>query len=79
MKGGGKGKHRKGKDGKGQGQSVQSKADDGKATKGKKSGEKVEWGGLWGTAIVQDTGSFGASVLHKRGGRIPAPLQGYKN
>ncbi len=46
---------------------------------GKGSGEKVEWGGLLGTAIVQDPGAFGADVLHKRGGRIPAPLQGYKN
>jgi len=46
---------------------------------GKGPGEKVEWGGLLGTAIVQDPGSYGADVLHRRGGRIPAPLQGYKN
>jgi len=46
---------------------------------GKGPGEKVEWGGLWGTGIVQDPGAFGAGVLHSRGGRIPAPLQGYKN
>jgi len=46
---------------------------------GKRAGDKVEWGGLLGTAIVQDPGRFGASVLAGRGGRIPAPLQSYKN
>ena len=46
---------------------------------GKGPGETVEWGGLLGTAIVQDTGSFGCRVLYERGGRIPAPLQGYRN
>ncbi len=42
-------------------------------------GEKVEWGGLLGTAIVQDPGKFSCNVLFARGGRIPAPLQSYKN
>lgn len=46
---------------------------------GKGPGDTVEWGGLLGTAIVQDPGAFGCDVLHTRGGRIPAPLQGYKN
>jgi hypothetical protein len=46
---------------------------------GKRPGDKVEWGGLLGTAIVQDPGRFGARVLFGRGGRIPAPLQSYKN
>ena len=46
---------------------------------GKGPGEKVEWGGLLGTAIVQDPGAFGCDVLHRRGGRIPAPVQGFKN
>jgi uncharacterized protein (UPF0210 family) len=46
---------------------------------GRKPGETVDWGGLLGTAIVQDPGRFGARVLHARGGRVPAPLQGYKN
>ena len=46
---------------------------------GKGPGETVEWGGLLGTAIVQDPGAFGCDVLHKRGGRIPAPMQGYRN
>jgi uncharacterized protein len=46
---------------------------------GKRPGETVEWGGLLGTAIVQDPGSFGCKVLFARGGRIPAPLQSYRN
>ncbi len=46
---------------------------------GKGPGDKVEWGGLLGTAIVQDPGPFSARVLFQRGGRIPAPLQSYKN
>ena len=46
---------------------------------GKSPGETVEWGGLLGTAIVQDPGSYAADIFHARGGRIPAPLQGYKN
>jgi len=46
---------------------------------GKGPGETVEWGGLLGTAIVQDPGPFGCRVLFERGGRIPAPLQGYRN
>ena len=35
--------------------------------------------GLLGTAIVQDPGAFGCRTMAGRGGRIPAPLQGYKN
>ena len=46
---------------------------------GKAKGETVEWGGLLGTAIIQDPGSYAADIFHARGGRIPAPLQGYKN
>jgi len=46
---------------------------------GKRPGETVEWGGLLGTAIVQDPGQFGAEILHRRGGRVPAPLQSYRN
>jgi uncharacterized protein (UPF0210 family) len=46
---------------------------------GKRAGETVEWGGLLGTAIVQDPGRFGCAGLHLRGGRIPAPLQSYRN
>ena len=46
---------------------------------GKAVGETVEWGGLLGTAIVQDAGSVGCRRLYRRGGRIPAPLIGYRN
>ena len=46
---------------------------------GKGPGETVEWGGLLGTAIVQDPGKFGCEVLFRRGGRVPAPIQGLKN
>ena len=46
---------------------------------GKGPNETVEWGGLLGTAIVQDPGKFGCAVLCARGGRIPAPIQSYKN
>ena len=46
---------------------------------GKGPGDKVEWGGLLGTAIVQDPGQFSCAVLHGRGGRIPAPIQSYRN
>jgi uncharacterized protein (UPF0210 family) len=46
---------------------------------GKKAGDKVEWGGLLGTAIVQDPGAYGCAIFHRRSGRIPAPLQSYRN
>ncbi|MDF1798077.1 MAG: PFL family protein [Planctomycetota bacterium] len=42
-------------------------------------GETVEWGGLLGTGIVQDPGRYGCAGLFRRSGRIPAPLQGYRN
>ena len=42
-------------------------------------GETVEWGGLLGTGIVQDPGQFGCAALMRRGGRIPAPMQGFRN
>ena len=46
---------------------------------GKGPGDTVEWGGLLGTAIVQDPGEFGCTRFYGRGGRIPPPLQGLKN
>ncbi|MCP3914883.1 MAG: PFL family protein [bacterium] len=46
---------------------------------GKGPGETVEWGGLLGTAIVQDPGRFSCEVLHRRGGRVPAPIQSFRN
>ena len=42
-------------------------------------GDTVEWGGLLGTAIVLDPGAFGCELLHRRGGRVPAPIQSYRN
>lgn len=46
---------------------------------GKGPGETVEWGGLLGTAIIQDPGNFGAEGLYGRGGRVPAPIHSYRN
>jgi uncharacterized protein (UPF0210 family) len=46
---------------------------------GKGPGETVEWGGLLGTAIVQDPGKFSCARLFARGGRVPAPIQSYRN
>lgn len=46
---------------------------------GKGPGETHDWGGLLGTAIVQDPGKFGCDLMWRRGGRIPAPLQSYRN
>jgi uncharacterized protein len=46
---------------------------------GKGPGETAEWGGLLGTAIVQDVGAFGCAGFARRGGRVPAPLQGLRN
>ncbi len=46
---------------------------------GKGPGEKHDWGGLLGTAIVQDPGNFSCDLMWRRGGRIPAPLQSYRN
>ena len=46
---------------------------------GKGPGETVEWGGLLGTAIVQDPGRFSCAALFARGGRVPAPIQSYRN
>ncbi len=46
---------------------------------GKVVGDTVEWGGLLGTAIVQKAGQSSCSQLSLRGGRIPAPLQSYRN
>lgn len=46
---------------------------------GKRPGETVEWGGLLGTAIVQDPGRFSCAGIFQRGGRVPAPIQSYRN
>lgn len=47
---------------------------------GKKAGEKVEFGGLFGASPVMEVRNVGASAQFvKFGGRIPAPLQSYGN
>ena len=46
---------------------------------GKKEGDILEFGGLFGSAPVMPVNSFSAEMFIKRGGRIPAPLQSLKN
>jgi len=46
---------------------------------GKKIGDKVEFGGLLGTAPVMPISNIGNERLINRGGRIPAPLQALTN
>jgi uncharacterized protein (UPF0210 family) len=46
---------------------------------GKKKGDRVEFGGLLGSAPVMDVSSYNSDVFIKRGGRIPAPLQALTN
>ncbi len=46
---------------------------------GKKVGEKVEFGGLWGSAPVMPVHQYSAERFVKRGGRIPAPIQSLTN
>ena len=46
---------------------------------GKKVGECVEFGGLFGYAPVMPVSPYGAEEFIARGGRIPAPLQSLKN
>ncbi len=46
---------------------------------GKKAGDFVEFGGLLGRAPVMPVSRFDSSVFIGRGGRIPAPLQSYRN
>ncbi|HNW27699.1 MAG TPA: PFL family protein [Spirochaetota bacterium] len=46
---------------------------------GKKAGDFVEFGGLLGRAPVLPVSRFGSSTFIGRGGRIPAPLQSYRN
>ena len=46
---------------------------------GKKEGEMVEFGGLFGSAPVMPVSKYSASKFISRGGRIPAPLQSLKN
>ncbi len=46
---------------------------------GKKVGDMVEYGGLFGSAPIMPINPHSASVFISRGGRIPAPLQSLKN
>ncbi|OHD72426.1 MAG: hypothetical protein A2W19_13865 [Spirochaetes bacterium RBG_16_49_21] len=46
---------------------------------GMKEGDFVEFGGLLGRAPVMRVNRFSSSDFIKRGGRIPAPLQSYRN
>lgn len=46
---------------------------------GTKVGDRVEFGGLLGSAPVMALSKFGAADFVKRGGRIPAPIQSLRN
>jgi len=46
---------------------------------GKKPGDKVELGGLLGTAVVMRVNKFSARNFLLRGGRLPAPVTSLRN
>jgi uncharacterized protein len=46
---------------------------------GKKPGDKVELGGLLGTAVVMPVNKFSARKFLQRGGRLPAPVTSLRN
>ncbi|MBQ7529939.1 PFL family protein [bacterium] len=46
---------------------------------GKKAGEKVDYGGLLGSAPIVSVNSHSCADFINRGGRIPAPLQSLRN
>lgn len=46
---------------------------------GKKKGDYVTYGGLLGEAPVMDINFFSPSEFIKRGGRVPAPVIGFRN
>ncbi len=46
---------------------------------GKKAGDMVEFGGLLGYAPVMPVNTFDCSAFVNRGGRIPAPINSFKN
>ena len=46
---------------------------------GKREGEMLEFGGLFGSAPVMAVNSFAGSVFAHRGGRFPAPLNSLRN
>lgn len=46
---------------------------------GKKAGERLEFGGLLGSAPIMEVNRCAGSVLAHRGGRFPAPLNSLRN
>ncbi|MGN0287600.1 MAG: PFL family protein [Atopobiaceae bacterium] len=46
---------------------------------GKKEGDMLEFGGLFGSAPVMSVNKFAGNVFAHRGGRFPAPLNSLKN
>ena len=46
---------------------------------GKKDGESVEFGGLFGRAPIMHVNPHAGTVFAHRGGRFPAPLNSLKN
>jgi uncharacterized protein (UPF0210 family) len=46
---------------------------------GKKVGDKVSWGGLLGEAPIMAVNRFSCEKFMARDGRIPAPIQGFRN
>ena len=46
---------------------------------GMKAGDKVDWGGLFGSAPIMEVNRFDSSGFINRGGRIPAPVHSFKN
>lgn len=46
---------------------------------GAKVGDMVEYGGLFGTAVVMDVSRWSSSAFVRRGGRVPAPLGSLRN
>ncbi len=46
---------------------------------GKKDGEMIEYGGLFGHAPIMKVNTFSCDDFINRGGRIPAPIHSFKN
>ena len=46
---------------------------------GRKAGEELEFGGLFGSGPIMKVNTFSPARFSNRGGRIPAPLQSLKN
>ena len=46
---------------------------------GKKAGDTVNFGGLFGYAPIMPVNAYGNDAFVERGGRIPAPLHSLRN